>query len=198
MGEAGDAADQRDNAQTPERPLTQIFERTVESASPAEADLHFVAQQRRHVIAERRADGRGRVGGRGRERRNDRLGESVMLAKRRLKPGKLNVPARERDPDLAERLRLGKHSDHRHPADAQRLGDCALRHFLDEIHPGRPLPQAFAALRRAHDFAGRNVLSHDFLLDRSALQAQHPQGGESNESAIRSSEAVEERGDEDD
>ena len=80
LGEAGDPADQRDDAQTPKRPLAQIFERTIEGASPAKADLHVVAQQRRDVIAERGADRRGRVGGRRGERRNDRLGESVEPA----------------------------------------------------------------------------------------------------------------------
>ena len=80
VGETGDPADQRDDAQAPQRALAQIFERTVERASPAEADLHVVAQERRDVIAERRADRRGRIGGRRGERRDDRLGKSVQLA----------------------------------------------------------------------------------------------------------------------
>ena len=46
-GEVGDAADQRDDVEAAQRTLAQILERTVERASPAKADLHIVAQQRR-------------------------------------------------------------------------------------------------------------------------------------------------------
>ena len=59
----GDPADQRDDAQTPQRALAQVLERAVQRAAPAEPDLHVVAQERRDVVAERRADRRGHVRG---------------------------------------------------------------------------------------------------------------------------------------
>src|SRR5271166_5991523 len=70
-------------------------------------------------------------------------------AQGRLEAAEFGMAARQRDAHLAERLGLGEHAHDRHPADAERVRDGALRHLLDEIHPGGALPQALAAPRGA-------------------------------------------------
>ena len=141
----GHAADQRHDVEAAQRALAQVFQRPVERPSPAEADLHVVAQQRRDVFAEHRADRRGGVRVGGGERRDKRVVQAVDRAERGLEAAKLGMAARQRDPHFAERLGLGQHAHDRDAPDAERVGDGALGHLLDEIHPGRALPQALAA-----------------------------------------------------
>ena len=57
VGEMGHAADQRHDVEAAQRPLAQVLQRPVERPSPAEADLHVVAQERRDIFAEHRALG---------------------------------------------------------------------------------------------------------------------------------------------
>src|SRR6185312_15075595 len=95
---------------------------------------------------------------------DDRLRKSMELAQSGFQAAKLRVGAGERNAHFAQRLRLRQHSDHRDPADAERLGDGALGHLLDEIHPGRALPEALAAPGRARALLAGGIPGHGFRI----------------------------------
>ena len=62
--------------------------------------------------------------------------QQAFLNLRRGSPGQFGDVAAERDLHLVQGPRVAEQPHHRHPADAQRLGNGVLRHLLDVIHPG--------------------------------------------------------------
>ena len=146
--DVGDAADQRHHGHRFRGAFAQVVERLTQREPPAEADLHVVGDELGNDGAERGADRRGWIGVGRRQGRDDRLADPERLGERDFKAGEIRRAARQSDPDLAERAGFGQHAHHGDAADPECLGDGALGHLLDVIHPRRAPAQSLAAAQR--------------------------------------------------
>ena len=140
-------------------------EHPAQRLAPAEADLHVRPQQPRDIVARRRRDHRACVAAGVRQRRDDDFGDAEPLLRLDFQPRELGDLAGERDAHVVHRARFGEQPHHGDAADAERVGDGALRHLLDVVHPGdalaqtRRAPSARAATRFLVAFVETHVRS---------------------------------------